>query len=580
VDSVFRPGISSESCRSGSRDLPLSVGLVSYVRWMKPVGEITNEQVVALLPALAEAARADERTANRFVAPRVGILEEVAARHHQFIFGRRGVGKSTLLRKIESLGPTHGDVIFVDIETLRGRPYPDVLIELLIELLDDLGLRLKKKGGRFDFSAGRRRARKEIGALAVNMRRLLNEPQVAQRIFRDLQSSRSRLSGGADLSIDTASGAVAARASAEAERETEREEAREARYEESKMDGLLSAVVLIREGLNNAQAHLDEGPLLIVLDDFYHVPYDAQPDVLAYLHQIVKNLGIYLKICGVRHRIQPFVDGSPPRGLQPNQDAQEVSLDITLEQFTTAQSFLESVLRGICSPLDVELDDLISEGGRQRLVLGSGGVARDYLSLTQRALRIANERDANPSRPHNRIGAEDVNTAAAALSGQKQEDLRLDAGKDADQLRERLGDIVKFCLDVNNTNVFLVEGPLLQEEEWGQEIQALADLRLVHEIGNLSVQTGTYRGRRFVGFTLDLSNYTGTRSERIQQIPFWTTVGAQQTRRARLIYEPGASDRPPIKASESEAEGAISATAPAAQTDIFELLDEPGPRES
>lgn len=88
---------------------------------------LTDEQVVALLPALAEAARADRRTAARFVPPRTGILEETASRRHQFVFGRRGVGKSTLLRKIESLDQTGVDVIFVDIETLRGRPYPDVL---------------------------------------------------------------------------------------------------------------------------------------------------------------------------------------------------------------------------------------------------------------------------------------------------------------------------------------------------------------------------------------------------------------------------------------------------------------------
>jgi hypothetical protein len=235
-----------------------------------------------------------------------------------------------------------------------------------------------------------------------------------------------------------------------------------------------------------------------------------------------------------------------------------VSLDITLARFTAAQTFLEKVLTGILDPLDVKLDDLLSEGGRRRLVLGSGGVARDYLFLTQAALRNANERDENPSRLHNRIGGEDVNEAAADLTAQKQEDLHIDVGEDADKLRERLDDIVSFCLDVNKTNVFLVEGPSLQEEGWGKEIQALADLRLVYAIGNLSVQTGTYRGRRFVGFTLDLSNYTGTRSERIKQIEFWTPQGKQATRRARLIYEPGASSRPPVKdpkPGEQDAEG-------------------------
>lgn len=478
-----------------------------------------------------------------------------------------------MLRKIESLGPdAHGDVIFVDIETLRGRPYPDVLIELLIEILDKLDDRLQANSGRLRLDRSRRKARRRVAALANTMRRLLKEPQVAERVIRQLESS-SR-SAGAGLGLDVKIKRLfRVRANVDADKNSQHEESREARVEESKMEGLLGAVVLIRAALSEAQQHLDEGAMLVVLDDFYHVPYEAQPDVLAYLHQIVKNLGIYLKICGVKHRIQPFVDGSPPRGLQPDQDAQEVSLDITLARFTAATSFLENVLAGICEPLNIKIGDLLSEGGRVRLVLGSGGVARDYLNLTQKALRIANEREANQSRLHNRIGAEDVNEAAADVSAQKQQDLRLDAAEDADRLRERLADVAKFCLDVNNTNVFLVEGPLLQEQEWGKDIQALADLRLVHEIGNLSVQTGSYRGRRFVGFTLDLSNYTGTRSERIKQIDFWTPAGKQEARRARLVYTPGASDRTPSKKDEGDDEG--DTVLPGEwnrQTGIYDLL--------
>jgi energy-coupling factor transporter ATP-binding protein EcfA2 len=540
---------------------------------MKP---LADDQLVKLLPALAEAARAETNTATRFVAPRTGILEETAARHHQFVFGRRGVGKSTLLRKIESLGPdAHGEVIFVDIETLRGRPYPDVLIELLIELLVALERRFDDKVPRIDLNRSRRQAREGLRKLIRTLRRLLDEPQVAERVIQELHTRKRawHLEGEADLN----QGLARTRTGGEVEGSRSRDEARKSHVEESKMDGLLSAAVLIRAALANAQKHFEEGTILIVLDDFYHIPYDAQPDVLAYLHQIVKNRGIYLKICGVRHRIQPFVEDDPPRGLQLGQDAGVISLDITLERFTAAQAFLERVLSGICDRLEIKLNDLISEGGRQRLVLGSGGVARDYLSLTARALRIANERDANPSRPHNRISAEDVNEAAADLSAQKQDDLRLDAGKDADKLRMRLDDIVKFCLDVNETNVFLVEGPTLEEEDWGKEIQGLADLRLVHQIGNLSVQTGSYRGRRFVGFTLDLSNYTGTRSERIKQIEFWTATGKQGIRRAAFVYEPGAGDRKAATKEPDLARKSEELTGEWEQADIYELVPPEAP---
>lgn len=535
---------------------------------------LTNEQVVKLLPALAEAARADRRTATRFVPPRTGILEETASRRHQFVFGRRGVGKSTLLRKIESLDQEGAPyVIFVDIETLRGRPYPDVLIELLIELLSALQKRLRPPRTRPLKFVRRARTLARLRRLIATMRRLLDEPQVAERTLRELRSKgRGGSAGGSfDLSF---LGRGRASAAADASVRTEREIERAGHIVETKMDGLLAAAVLIRSALEDAQKHLDDEATLIVLDDFYHITYEDQPDVLAYLHQVVKNLDIYLKVCGVRHRVQPFVEGDPPRGLQLGQDAGEVSLDITLEQFRAAQHFLEEVLRGICEPRGIDPDALVTEGGRQKLVLGSGGVARDYLSLTQMALRNANEREENPSRPHNRITAEDVNEAAARLSAQKQEDLALDAGGEADSLRERLTDVAQFCLDVNGTNVFLVEGPKLQEEDWGKEIQALADLRLVHQIGNLSVQTGSYRGRRFVGFTLDLSNYTGTRSERIRQIEFWTRPGKQEIRRARLIYSPGASSAAPRPATAGPDQGEDEVLEGQwVQTDISELID-------
>jgi hypothetical protein len=124
---------------------------------------LTDQQVVDLLPRLEDAARADPKsTPARFVQPRPGILEQTAARRHQFIFGRRGVGKSTLLRKIEQGSDAFGArVLFIDVETLRGRPYPDVLIELLIELLRELaaGLTATNTGPSKFGSAMRARSR-------------------------------------------------------------------------------------------------------------------------------------------------------------------------------------------------------------------------------------------------------------------------------------------------------------------------------------------------------------------------------------------------------------------------------------
>lgn len=109
--------------------------------------EVLDEDLARILPALDEAARAQQQSVERFVSPRPGIVEQVRSRRHQFVLGRRGVGKSTLLRAVEQQASDAGTAVaFVDLETLRGIPYPDVLIQLLIRVLGALRARIADIG--------------------------------------------------------------------------------------------------------------------------------------------------------------------------------------------------------------------------------------------------------------------------------------------------------------------------------------------------------------------------------------------------------------------------------------------------
>jgi Cdc6-like AAA superfamily ATPase len=554
----------------------------------KPAEEnkaLTDDEVTRLLPALAEAERASVDTAGRFVPPRTGILEEASARRHQLVYGRRGVGKSTLLHRVAAGGSESGrEVIFIDVETLRGRPYPDVLIELLTELLEHLEERLRADGVLKSWR--RRRLLRRVGDIAEAMSRLLQEPQSAEHTVQTLRSrargTRKTWSLGGQGKIGfrrrgiRASGDAQARAGGHDEKDERSEATIQARFERTKMDGLAEAAKLVHEVLGDAQRELAV-PTLLVLDDFYHIPLDDQPEVLAYLHQVVKGLDISLKICGVRHRLRPFADGNPPVGMQPEQDAGTISLDITLERFDVAKQFLERVLAGICAPLDIAVESLLTDGGAERLVLASGGVARDYLSLVRRALRNATERPSHQFRVKNRITAEDVAQAAAALYEQKQEELKQDAGDEAETLRSRLSEIVRFCVETHRTNVFLVETTKLQEEAWGKDVQALSDLRFLHRIDTLSTKRGgeTYPGRKFAAFTLDLSTWTSTRSEQISPIRFWEREGRQKIREPKLIYTPALA-RPMTSASVSSADPMPDKAPPLAEGEqlTFEIDDD------
>ena len=508
----------------------------------------TDEQVAALLALLAEAARAGPETVGRFVSPRPGILEEASARRHQLVLGRRGVGKSTLLRKVAAGGKeANREVIFIDVETLRGRPYPDVLIVLLSRLLKDLESRLRRGGLLVRFK--RRRLLRRVRRLSELMDRLLKEPQIAERTVKELQSEShrtvKRLGGRGQIKMalphkaGTGSSSVDAGIASESDKDNQTEMASEAHFERTKMDGLSEAAILISSVLGAAHDEL-KVPTLVVLDDFYHIRLADQPEVLAYLHQVVKELDIYLKVCGVKHRLNTYEDGDPPVGMEPGHDADQIALDVTLERFEPAKDFLEKVLGGITEKVGVEVNSLITEGGRERLVLAAGGVARDYLSAVRGALRNATERPTSATRIRNRITAEDVARAASDLYEQKQEELKKDAGEEAEALRSRLSEIINFAVETNRTNVLLVEATKLQEEDWGKQVQGLVDLRLLHKVETLSTKRGgeSYAGRKFAAFTLDLAAWTSTRSERIVPLDFWKAAEKQKMRQVKFIYTP------------------------------------------
>ena len=96
---------------------------------------LDDAAVARLLPILSERARAKEELSGAFRPPQVGIVEQVGSNWHHFVVGRRGVGKSMLLLNVAESAVAKGQpVAYIDLETLRDNPYPDVLIRLLIEL--------------------------------------------------------------------------------------------------------------------------------------------------------------------------------------------------------------------------------------------------------------------------------------------------------------------------------------------------------------------------------------------------------------------------------------------------------------
>jgi hypothetical protein len=98
---------------------------------------LNSAEVDHLATLIEEATRATRDAPRRFIEPARGTLDRAKSRRHHIVFGRRGSGKTSLLRKAGA-DLTRGRIptAFIDLEAFKGHAYPDVLLSALIETLN------------------------------------------------------------------------------------------------------------------------------------------------------------------------------------------------------------------------------------------------------------------------------------------------------------------------------------------------------------------------------------------------------------------------------------------------------------
>ena len=177
------------------------------------------------------------------------------------------------------------------------------------------------------------------------------------------------------------------------------------------------------------------------------------------------------------------------------------------------------------------MKEFITDGALDRLVLASGGVARDFLTIFRRSVHIAREKKLE------KITAEEINEAAGEYDTTKKEELTRDTYKAEEiPLIQVLNEIQTFCLDNAKSNCFLVDKDATGS--WVDAINELVDLKLLHLVRS-RVTVSKKQGKIFNGYMLDLSQYTGSRARRgVTIVEFWKADSTEQLRKVSLIFEP------------------------------------------
>jgi hypothetical protein len=502
------------------------------------VGAYHSAEVDALLVALEEATRATPAGGPiEFVAPAGGELQQVQARFHHLVYGRRGSGKTSLLRYLErGLQEQGRATVWIDQELFMALSYPDVLVSSVLEVMK--GVREAATDG------GQRKAplwKRVLALLHVGrrpsavgmdaMERAITNLETLKHLPLDRKIEWTRTVGtGKTLDALGSVRVQSIEASVGAKKETSESSTTTETVISSKEEYLERSLTEFR-GLIEGASDLSDGGF-VFLDEFYRVERTDQPLVLGYMHRLVKDTGLWLKVASVRYWTTPYRGGSPPRGMQPTQDANVVSLDRGLQFVGSTREFLETILRNIATRENVDVDDLMTDGMLTRLVVASGGVPRDYLRLAGEAIKHARNRGISAKRGSEKVMAEDVNSAAGQTAEAKLDDLREDAPLEAAALEKLLEDLAEFCRH-NKAAYFMVDG---RDAGLSGKIEQLQDLRFVHLLfdGETVPDLGS---RRHKVLLLDVA-YLSVR--RALQVDFDGWTDRSKRRRRQLVYSEGA----------------------------------------
>lgn len=504
-------------------------------------GILHQENVTRFAIALEERTRASAETPTDFVEPAEGTLDRALANWHHIVFGRRGSGKTSLLTKArQQLVLDRRPNAFVDMEKYKGHAYPDVLISVLIECFQELREWLqtgaiaptnRKSFWQRWFAKPSRRPLKKDEAVALSeeaqgiiddlydLLHVTDEAQV-EYVYQDDSSSQRSMEGGVAKGPITAKG-LAARADRTSLQETEK-------LQRDKTTTLHRNLLTYQDFLKRVRSLADKDGFLF-LDDLYHVPRRNQPHVLDYFHRLLKGTGLWLKVGTIKYRTDWYVHGDPSIGMKLGDDTGEIDLDVTLEKYRTAKDFLFKLLGELGDAYDVEVGRLLTERARDRLVLASGGVARDFLAILRGAIHI--EREMGKS---TRVGVTASNLASGEHESTKRDEFRKDTLEGADELEKEFARIKTFCLEKNKKNCFLIEKDLTTDT-YGH-IKQLVDLRLLHTVAS-RVKAFHRTDHIYEAYMVDVSQYTGERKRRdLDIIEFWKPAGRDKMRGASLIY--------------------------------------------
>lgn len=452
-------------------------------------------------------------------------LQDVSARQNHAIFARRGCGKTLLLHHSSRELATSIKAVYLNCEDFKRHSFPNVLIEILAALFQELERNLSGWFGK------KRKSKHIIREIIQKLESLQQAADVHDEDVRRRVAGERTLGVDAGIDVDQLNLKFGVKGETKDKDEVERS----FKIHREKLEELDRWLPSLKSNIRTFfSLSKSTKAVFLQIDDLYHLRRTDQAFVVDYIHRLCKDLPLYFKIATLRHASTLYADREgQPIGAQERHDYQPINIDYTFGDFkkTAIQNWQILEQFGLRAGLsNVEMEGLFKGEGFYRLVMAGGGVPRDVLSLF---LQLLSDVDAATG---GKIGKDEVRLSSRANFERKIEELKQDSkGEEQDDLLKGIYIIREFCLQ-KSTNMFVVPERMLQQnDEWRALFYRLLDYRIIHSCASAIThksQEGTYQA-----FAIDIGCYANLRKlqDRFTEVDVSSEKAKEQMRSVPIL---------------------------------------------
>lgn len=461
---------------------------------------MNNTDLTKVFRFIEENMRVTEQTSIEYLDSQ-GVMGRLKTKQNHIVFGRRGSGKSLLLKSLRDF--TEAECISINLEDFKDISFPNSIIQVQKAIIKKLIPKVSTKYPWYSLDSVKksfplkRRLNKQIKSLDHHLSHpdLYDQEVKEKSLKKGTAKTKRKVFGGEG------------EGTFEASNETELSK----QLKVDKLDILKNDLSNIKELLSDVANHIGKD-IFLILDDFYFIRKSEQPYFIDFFHRVSKNIPLYIKVATIQHRSKLYIQDESYVGVEIPHDAQPVYLDYSLQDFNRLVSFTRKLLAHINQKVGVDIDysSLITDNAFRFLCLASGGVPRDFFSLLI-SLEPLFGRGRSISKPN-------VIEKAIENVKNKMDTMKKDASDDNLLLENYLQAIRAEIIDNKRWNAFLLSNSEIQKHpQINQAIKELVDLRFVHLV-NPNTSAANSDGTRYSAYMLDIGLFPNANPRDFQQV--------------------------------------------------------------